>query len=155
MSVCPLSHCHSPLKRDTSHQLSLDEHMNKDTALCLCVKGKYGSLIIIVLMCWALSSDVAHKVRLDIVPQVLSPCQVLQACHLLRGLSGTNRWVDDPLERQETDIISSPLRGSHYQRPPSGASCCFIYYLTSTLACAAQRSGCVSHQLWQTYQFQH
>ncbi len=64
--------------------------------------------------------------------------QVLQAGPPLEGLSRAYRWVNDLVERQETEIIRSLLRGSHYQRPPSGASWCFTYYLTSTLACAAE-----------------
>lgn len=55
-----------------------------------------------------------------------------------RGPQRGYRWVNDLLERQETDIIRPPLRGSHYQGPPSGAFWCFTYYLTSTLACAVE-----------------
>ncbi len=76
-------------------------------------------------------------------------------CLLLEGLSRANRWANDQVDRQETDIIMSPLWGSHYQGSPSGTSRCFPYYLTSTLACAAQESGCTSRQLRQMYQFQH
>lgn len=94
-----------------------------------------------------------YTLRLDALPS--GPVSHAQAGHLLEGHSRPNRWVNDLLERQETEIIRSPLRGSHYQGPPSGSSCCFTYYLSSTLACAAQRSGCASRQLCQIYQFQH
>lgn len=69
-------------------------------------------------------SVVASSLRLDALPRA-SSCRPR-----LEGLGRANRWVKDLVERQETEIIRSPLTASHYPRPPPGASWCFTYYLT-------------------------
>lgn len=186
LAVFPLSHCHKTLKGAISQRDNLYEWLNKHSDLCL-FWGQYNrqagfcvwSLVLVIgMMCSTLSCLLVCQLwHTPTLPQAQSHMlsEVLHAGHLLEGHTRTKRWVNNLLERQETEIIRSPLRGSHYQGPPWGASSCFTYYFTSTLACAIQRRGCagsvkstnsstnrhilqhtaMTQQLWAAHYFLH
>lgn len=112
LSVCPLSHCH----KGNHFTNSLCEWLNKITAECVLNKRKPNYFLRRFLL--LIFGPVAAPNAIWLLCLLVSLWQIpfkLQAlyitvisCRLVTGLrasAGANRWVNDLVERQATEII--------------------------------------------------